>query len=821
MNLLNYGLHPQVIEIIRTIAESLDNKHPAEGEIENVDGAFADVRTAKTGTVLRHCPVLGDPSTLVPGQLVGLRWIDNKPFVLATSLGTSVYSGMGTVIEPDGITLQNSPYGVRVVPGSIQLSHLAFQPALEGHTHKDSLSNNGWAVTNDGVIYQGDVNIHPTGQISLGLSPNVIKLDAQHSTHRIWVGDVLPANADFSVEKDGKMNASAGTIAGWDILSDRLSKNDTLIKAAGEIILGTGNDVAAMSSVDVAGYRLWIGHTDPDLAPFRVKKSGEVWLDNAHVAMTLESSNYIAGQQGWKLDNTGWAEFQEVTVRGTFTAVTFKNDITSVLSGKQVVTDGATIINDVAASDGTIDLDVNIFDQNDILFTQPRPGVSEHMQVLSGPTAITGGYRYDVYRDLANLSDYFTDVETEIGAANLAGFWRMNEITGTTAVDASDAGNNGTYTAVALMNRPNPVPVGGFAPKFVPPNSVLDVYSAGFNTDFDGSEGAFGMWVKPSDGSVWTDGTQDWLMFVYVDNSNYFQIFKNSTSNQMLFTRVAGGTTKTVTVSYSNTEWFHVGMTWSEAAGEFKAYINGVQTGTTQTSIGTWSGGAITSTGAAIGGYHTYWTDRKWDGWLSNAFFATTPLSATSMLEIGSPNGSGVTLYAGENIFRKGSGTLPDPAMTFGSYDIWMGGYETSFGGHAIERAGGYLTLDGSRDIGPFFGVARRFGANYDQIQDVVRIGRLEGFLQIPGNQYGIGIGDALRNMTYTYEDGLQIKTRGGLSRIDDDGITSDQFSIEPTADAPDYILDKAILYVDQSTNQLRVRFRDASTETDKLILQL
>jgi hypothetical protein len=818
MTTYKYGLDPGIVEVIKRIASSLDEDHPMEGTIVDVDGSYANVRTAGKGTILRHCPVIGEPGTLVPGQLVALRWINERPFVLATFQPTSAITQQ--TFQPDGITLENSPYGIRIIPGSIRQSHLGFFPALEGHTHGDSLTMNGWSVDDDGVITQGNVNIHPTGQISLGLSPNVIKLDAQHSTHRIWVGDVLPANADFSVEKDGKMNASAGTIAGWDILSDRLSKNGAELRAEGELVLGSVNDVFYASAVNLDDYRLWIGHADPDLAPFRVKKSGEVWLDNAHIAMTLESSNYIAGQQGWKLDNTGWAEFQEVTVRGTFTAVTFKNDITSVLSGKQVVTDGATLINDVAATDSTIDLDVNIFDQNDILFTQPRPGISEHMQVLSGPTAITGGYRYDVYRDLANLSDYFTDVETTVGAANLAGYWKMNEVSGSTAYDASDAGNNGAYTAVALMNRPNPVPVGGFAPKFVPPNSLLDIYSTGFNTDFNGAEGSFGMWAKISDSSVWTDGTQDWLMFLYIDTSNYFQILKN-TSNSLLIRRTAGGTTKTVSVTYSNTEWFHIGMTWSEAANEFKAYINGVQTGSTQVSIGTWSGGSIATTGAVIGGYHTYWTDRKWDGWLSTAFFATTPISAANMLSIGSPNGSGVTLYAGENIFRKGSGTLPDPSMPFGSYDIWMGGYETSFGGHAIERAGGYLTLDGSRDIGPFFGVARRFGANYDQIQDVVRIGRLEGFLQIPGNQYGIGIGDLLRNMTYTYEDGLQIKTRGGLSRIDDDGITSDQFSVEPTTDPPDYILDRAILYVDQSTNQLRVRFRDATTESDKLVVQL
>ena len=33
----------------------------------------------------------------------------------------------------------------------------------------------------DGVIYKENVNINPNGQISLGLAPDLIKLDAAHA----------------------------------------------------------------------------------------------------------------------------------------------------------------------------------------------------------------------------------------------------------------------------------------------------------------------------------------------------------------------------------------------------------------------------------------------------------------------------------------------------------------------------------------------------------------------------------------------------------------------------------------------------------------
>lgn len=582
MNLYNHGISPEIVRIITKIATQLDDKYPSEGRLISVDGSFADIRVGQSSALHRHCPVIGDVDALIPGQLVGLRWVSGKPFVLTTSVATEAISRQ--TFNADGITLENSPYGIRVKPGSLQLSHLSFTPSLEGHTHMDSLTRNGWYVDDDGVISQNNVNISPAGQISLGLSPDILKLDAEHATHRFWIGDVLPANAAFAITKEGAVTATAGEIAGWDILSDRLSKNGAELRASGELILGSGNNIAALSGSNVSGWRLWIGNASPALAPFRVSQSGEVWLDNAHVAMDLQSSNYVSGQVGWKLDSSGWAELQDVSVRGTFEAVTFKNSVTSVLSGRQMVTDGDNFISDVGTTDTIIDLKTNIFLINDILHTQPRPGVQEWFRITDGPTSITGGYRYTVARDLAG------------------------------------------------------------------------------------------------------DGAQQF--------------------------------------------------------------------------------------------------------------------------------------YSGENVYRKGTATYPEQAITMGSYEAAMGGYSTIVGGSSFSALGGFLTMEGSRQYGPYFGVATRFGADYNQILDVVRLGRLRGFLDVVSDQYGIAIGDGQRSLVYTYSSGLSIKTNSGLTVIDDDGIASDKLAVVPGS-VPDYIDGRGIMYIDQSAKQLRIRYKDGTYESDVLVTSL
>jgi hypothetical protein len=169
---------------------------------------------------------------------------------------------------PDNVTIEFSADGLRVKPSSITPGHLTFTPALAGHVHTDSLMAHGWQIDDNGTIFSQSTFIHSDGQISLGLAPDVIKLDGMHSTHRLWVGAVMPEDAPFSITKAGAMTATSGDIGGWAIGATELSADsgdafiDSSIPAIGLGATGYLTGVGFWVGYDTDAYKFFIG--DPD-----------------------------------------------------------------------------------------------------------------------------------------------------------------------------------------------------------------------------------------------------------------------------------------------------------------------------------------------------------------------------------------------------------------------------------------------------------------------------------------------------------------------------------------------------------------------------
>lgn len=197
---------------------------------------------------------------------------------------------------------------------------------------------------------------------------------------------------------------------------------------------------------------------------------------------------------------------------------------------------------------------------------------------------------------------YFDKVKT-IAPANLIGYWPMSELSGSVATDYSGRGNHGAYTGVTL-GQPG-IGDGRTCPLFDGTNDFNNIYSAALASDFNASEGSLWGWMKVGAAGVWTDGTIDSLATLVVDGNNRIEIFKTATNNQLQFRYRAGGTSKDVTSTALNGSiaFFHIAITWSVAADQMKAYINGAQVGTTQTGLGTWAGSlAAASTLLGAGG---------------------------------------------------------------------------------------------------------------------------------------------------------------------------------------------------------------------------
>ncbi len=217
-----------------------------------------------------------------------------------------------------------------------------------------------------------------------------------------------------------------------------------------------------------------------------------------------------------------------------------------------------------------------------------------------------------------------------IQSANLIGLWPMDETSGSVADDKSPKGNDGAYTGVTLNDSTflNGRPVGLWdgTNDF---NNIIAV-----SGEFDGDAGTAAIWMKVSGVGVWTDAAVRGLMrLATADDLGEVSIIKNNAAGTMQLLRTAGGTTKNVNVtSLTSTDWIHFALTWDKVADEVKAYMDGVQKGSTQTTLGAFAG-APAAGKTNIGARRTV-PQNVWDGWLAYGALWTVALTPAEILKV-------------------------------------------------------------------------------------------------------------------------------------------------------------------------------------------
>lgn len=214
-----------------------------------------------------------------------------------------------------------------------------------------------------------------------------------------------------------------------------------------------------------------------------------------------------------------------------------------------------------------------------------------------------------------------------IASANCVAAWALDEASGATATDATGHGYNGTYVNATLGQTG--IGDGKTAISLSGSAGVrgVNVYSAGLASAFNGAEGSISMFFKVSNIADWTDGAERNILYLGADGTNFVYLSKKSQSNKIWFGYQAGGTYDTVDAQYYNaTGWVHIAITWSKSADQLKAYLNGVQQGATQTTLGTWAG-ALASIKCMIGSGQSNADNGLWKGSLARVSLYNVALS--------------------------------------------------------------------------------------------------------------------------------------------------------------------------------------------------
>ena len=132
----------------------------------------------------------------------------------------------------------------------------------------------------------------------------------------------------------------------------------------------------------------------------------------------------------------------------------------------------------------------------------------------------------------------------------------------------------------------------------------VSVWSTALSTGFVGSSGSMMVVAQIPNTTVWSDTQRRVFFRLGVDANNFAFMHKlETTVNEVRLLHRSGGANSLVVSSAvaGGSSWFQMAQTWDQPASEFKAYLNGTQTGLTQAIANAWVGTTLTSSNCILG----------------------------------------------------------------------------------------------------------------------------------------------------------------------------------------------------------------------------
>jgi hypothetical protein len=158
------------------------------------------------------------------------------------TFGGSIKIGSGEnvfIADTSGIYLGNETF-----------ANAEFSVTPAGALKATSGTIGGWSIGST-TLTGGNATLNSTGNITLGTSDNIIRLSADDTTYRLWIGNAVSGSAPFRVTKEGALTATGVTVGGTiNATGGTFSGN---ITATGTISGGTLTGAIVNGSVITGG----------------------------------------------------------------------------------------------------------------------------------------------------------------------------------------------------------------------------------------------------------------------------------------------------------------------------------------------------------------------------------------------------------------------------------------------------------------------------------------------------------------------------------------------------------------------------------------
>lgn len=275
-----------------------------------------------------------------------------------------------------------------------KVSELSVSKLVTGTIRSQQITLAIFATEGDVYIKAGTVDVDAwtaTGGFILGLD------NSASNVPKFFIGDAASSldwnvTAANTLSVKGTITATSGVIGGWTIGATSLTSGS----GANTVGLDSGGTNPA----------IYAGSATPANALFKVTQAGAITAVSGTIGgctlatTSIGSTVFVSGAlgSGWNISNTGTAEFQNVTIRGTIRTSVFEKDTISAVNGMVLVSSADILSLDMTALDSstvTISGETTFF-VGEVL--RIKDGTNdEWMLVTNAASAPT----YTVTRDLA------------------------------------------------------------------------------------------------------------------------------------------------------------------------------------------------------------------------------------------------------------------------------------------------------------------------------------------------------------------------------------------------------------------------------------
>ena len=202
-------------------------------------------------------------------------------------------------------------------------------------------------------------------------------------------------------------------------------------------------------------------------------------------------------------------------------------------------------------------------------------------------------------------TDAYASLPNSALLSGMVGWWPLSEHSGTAVKNEIGTDKNGTLGAGAAAPMLAVAGIGDGRSCFsFDGGDYVDIYSPALAAAWNGDKYSVGILARVPNAAVWADATvRVFLRLGTVGGTaDQLQLRKSATANTLSLIHRVNAVSYQVDNSSlgATTSWFLISLTVDRSADAVKAYLNGVQVGSTLTGFAAWAG-ALNSTICVLG----------------------------------------------------------------------------------------------------------------------------------------------------------------------------------------------------------------------------